>query len=71
MTDPNGNVVRSFGAGMFIWPGPIHEGHGEAALIIDGASAKSFVLRVLVSIGITAAAVLVSYVAVRWLIGVH
>ena len=22
-------------AGMFIWPGPIHEGHGEAALIID------------------------------------
>jgi hypothetical protein len=22
-------------AGLFIWPGPIHEGHGEAALIID------------------------------------
>src|SRR5215475_3901173 len=22
-------------AGMFIWPGPIHEGHGEAALIVD------------------------------------
>lgn len=22
-------------AGMFIWPGPIHEGRGEAALIID------------------------------------
>lgn len=22
-------------AGMFSWPGPIHEGHGEAALIID------------------------------------
>jgi hypothetical protein len=22
-------------AGMFLWPGPIHEGHGEAALIID------------------------------------
>jgi len=22
-------------AGMFIWPGAIHEGHGEAALIID------------------------------------
>jgi hypothetical protein len=22
-------------AGMFIWPGPIHEGHGEAAIIID------------------------------------
>jgi len=22
-------------AGMFIWPGPIHEGHGEAALVID------------------------------------
>jgi hypothetical protein len=22
-------------AGMFRWPGPIHEGHGEAAIIID------------------------------------
>ena len=22
-------------AGMFAWPGPIHEGHGEAAVIID------------------------------------
>ena len=22
-------------AGMFSWPGPIHEGHGEAAIIVD------------------------------------
>lgn len=22
-------------AGMFAWPGPIHEGHGEAAIVID------------------------------------
>ena len=37
-------------AGMFIWPGPIHEGHGEAALIIDqraNEAQRSALLRIL------------------------
>ena len=37
-------------AGMFIWPGPIHEGHGEAALIIDSranAAQREALLRIL------------------------
>lgn len=37
-------------AGMFAWPGPIHEGHGEAALIIDkraDASQRDALLRIL------------------------
>jgi len=35
---------------MFIWPGPIHEGHGEAALIIDSradAAQREALLRIL------------------------
>jgi len=28
-------------AGMFIWPGPIHEGRGEAALIIDQRASEA------------------------------
>ena len=37
-------------AGMFIWPGPIHEGHGEAAIIIDrraDAGQREALLRIL------------------------
>ena len=37
-------------AGMFIWPGPIHEGRGEAALIIDrraDAAQREALLRIL------------------------
>lgn len=37
-------------AGMFSWPGPIHEGHGEAALIIDSratAAQRESLLRIL------------------------
>jgi len=37
-------------AGLFIWPGAIHEGHGEAALIIDkraDASQREALLRIL------------------------
>src|SRR4249919_3909993 len=37
-------------AGMFIWPGPIHEGRGEAALIIDSradAAQREALLRIL------------------------
>jgi hypothetical protein len=37
-------------AGMFIWPGPIHEGRGEAALIIDqraDESQRNALLRIL------------------------
>jgi len=37
-------------AGMFRWPGPIHEGHGEAAIIIDAsanAAQREALLRIL------------------------
>jgi hypothetical protein len=37
-------------AGMFIWPGPIHEGRGEAALVIDrraDESQRNALLRIL------------------------
>ena len=27
-------------AGIFSWPGPIHEGHGEAALIVDSSASN-------------------------------
>lgn len=37
-------------AGMFSWPGPIHEGHGEAAIVIDShadAAQRDALLRIL------------------------
>ena len=37
-------------AAMFIWPGPIHQGHGEAAIIIDSradAAQREALLRIL------------------------